>query len=121
MRQDIKKANQAKNPSKKVMYSGNIRLKVENAEDYIQVNRFCETLKVLSNMRIVSYNWSEKEGLNITISLKQPIPLEDILMLLPMIDKIYKKKKDIIVVLNCYSPETILPVLANPHDGILAV
>ena len=121
MKQEIKKANQTRDKSNKVMYSGNIRLKVENAEDYMQVNRFCETLKVLSNMSIVSNNWSEKEGLTITISLKQPIPLEDILMLLPMIDKIYKKKKDIIVVLNCYSPEIILPVLTNLEDRILAV
>ena len=121
MKQEIKKGNLTKNTSKKIMYSGNIPLKVENAEDYIQVNRFCETLKILSNMSIASYNWSEKEGLNITISLKQPIPLEDILMLLPMIDKIYKKKKDIIVVLNCYSPETILPVLTNSKEGILTV
>ena len=121
MRQEIKEGNLTRDKSNKVMYSGNIRLKVENAEDHIQVNRFCETLKVLSNMSIASYNWSEKEGLNITILLKQPIPLEDILILLPMIDKIYKKKKDIIVVLNCYSPETILPVLTNPEDGILAV
>lgn len=121
MRQQIKKSDQTKNKSKKVMYSGNIRLKIENAEDYIQVNRFCETLKVLSNMSIVSSNWSEKEGLTITISLKQQIPLEDILMLLPMIDKIYKKKKDIIVALNCYSPETMLPVLTKSSDGILTL
>ncbi len=121
MRQEIKKSDQTKNKSKKVMYSGNIRLKIENAEDYIQVNRFCETLKVLSNMSIVSSNWSEKEGLTITISLKQQIPLEDILMLLPMIDKIYKKKKDIIVALNCYSPETMFPVLVKSSDEILTV
>ena len=121
MGQEIKKSNLTRDKSNRATYSGNVQLKVENAEDHIQVNRFCETLKVLNNMSIVSYNWSEKEGLTITISLKQPTPLEDILMLLPMIDKIYKKKKDIIVVLNCYSPETILPVLTKPKDGILAV
>ena len=70
MRQEIKKNDQTKKKSKKVMYSGNIRLKIENAEDYIQVNRFCETLKVLSNMCIVSHNWSEKEGLDTGVSLK---------------------------------------------------
>jgi len=121
MREEIKKSNQTKDKSQKVMYSGNVRLKMENAEDHIQINRFCETLKILSNMSVVSINWSEKEGLTINISLKQQIPLEDILMLLPMIDKVYKKKKDIIVVLNCYSPEAILPTLTNPEDGILAV
>lgn len=121
MRQEIKKSNQTRDKAQKVMYSGNIRLKVENAEDYIQVNRFCEALKILSNMSVVSSNWSEKEGLHITIRLKQQIPLEDILMLLPMIDKVYKKKKDIIVVLNCYSPEIVFPVLTNPEDGILVL
>lgn len=100
------------------MYSGDVRIKLEKVEDYIQVNRFCEILRVLTNMKITSYNWSEKGGLNITISLKDPLPLEDTIERLPMIESITKKKKEIIIVFNCYSPETVFPVFSNSTDLI---
>ena len=102
-------------------YSDEVRLLLQAAEDRIQVKRFYDILKVFGNLNIVSYNWSEKEGLSITVSLKEPTALEDVLMLIPMIEKVYKKKKDIIVVLNCYSPDTTFPVLTNYNEGTLVI
>ena len=81
-------------------YQGEIRLKIETAEDHIEVNRFCDILKEMSNLRILSYNWSEKEGLNIFISLKDPTTLDEKLLRIPLVEKVNSKKKSLTVVLG---------------------
>ena len=121
MRQKNKQSHPKQEKINKIMYSGNVQLKFENVGDYIQVNRFCEILKILTNMKVNSYQWSEKEGLNISISLKDPLPLEEIIQRLPMIESITKKKKEVIIVFNCYSPETVFPVLSNNNEGMLTI
>ena len=121
MRQENKQSSTNHKQPNSVMYSGNLRLKFEKVDEYIQVDRFCGILKVLTNMKVNSYSWSEKEGLNISISLKDPLPLEEIIQRLPMIEKITKKKKELIVTLNCHSADTIFPVLNNNQEGILII
>ena len=118
MKRDGKQSSSKDVKPEREMYSGNVRIKLEKVQDYIQVNRFCEILRVLTNMKIASYDWSEKGGLNITISLKDPLPLEEIIHRLPMIESITRKKKEITIVFNSYSPETVFPVLSNLTERI---
>ena len=93
-------------------FFGEIRMHVESAENYIQVNQLCLHLKTVNNIEISSYNWSEKEGLIISLSLKNPVPLGDVLDKMPMIEQAYKnKKKEITVELNNAFPTTTTSTL----------
>ena len=92
-------------------FIGDIHLRVESAEDYIQVNQLCMHLKTINNLKISSYNWSEAKGLIIIISLQDVMPLCELLRQMPLVGRVYKKKKkNITVVLNTSSPETETPV-----------
>ena len=84
----------------KETYEGEIRLNIETTEDHIEVNRFCDILKEISDLRILSYNWSEKEGLNICISLKDPTTLDEKLLQIPLVEKVDSDKKSLTVVLG---------------------
>ena len=100
-------------------FSGDIRMHIESAENYIQVNQLCMHLKTVKNIEISSYNWSEKEGLVISLSLKDSVPLGDVLEQIPMVEQAYKKRrKEIIVELNNYIWETCAPVLTLYKEAI---
>ena len=116
---DKKSKSNGKNTGPNI-YQGDIRLTIESAEDYNEVNRFYEILKAIGNLSIVSYNWSEKKGLNIMISLKDSIALEDILLQIPQVEQVYSKKKMITVVFNTTLLETSTPVLGVSREGALA-
>lgn len=100
----MKNGNDKKNgrPVGSEDFTGDIHLKIEEAENHTQVDRFCFYLKSIDNLRISSYNWSESQGLVISISLKDTVPLGDILRKMPLVEQVYmkKKKKAITVVLN---------------------
>ena len=100
-------------------FSGNINLHIESAVDHTQVDQFCLYLKTIDNLRISSYNWSESKGLIIIISLKDAVPLGDILCQMPLVGQIYKKKKDITVVLNTPLSDTMPPVI-TASEGVVA-
>ena len=100
-------------------FSGNINLQIESAGDHTQVDQFCLYLKTIDNLRISSYNWSESKGLIIIISLKDAVPLGDILRQMPLVGQIYKKKKDITVVLNTPLLDTMPPVI-TASEGVVA-
>ena len=84
----------------KETYQGEIRLKIETSEDHLEVSRFCDVLKEISDLRILSYNWSEKEGLNICISLKDLTTLDEKLLRIPLVEKVDSDKKSLTVVLG---------------------
>lgn len=91
------------------LFTGDVRLHVESAENYIQVNQLCLYLKTNNNIKISSYNWSEKEGLVISLSLKDAVPLGNILEQIPLVEQSYKNKnREITVELN----ETLSPTTA---------
>jgi hypothetical protein len=96
-------------------FIGNINLQIESAEDHTQVDEFCLHLKKIDNLRISSYNWSEKKGLKIVISLKDAVPLGDVLRQMPLVGQVYKKKKDIAVVLITPVSDTTSPKTADPE------
>ena len=100
-------------------FVGNINLRIESAGDHTQVDQFCLYLKTIDNLRISSYNWSESKGLIIIISLKDAVPLGDILRQMPLVGQIYKKKKDITVVLNTPLLDTMPPVI-TASEGVVA-
>jgi len=101
-------------------FIGNIHLSIESAENYIQVNQLCLYLKTINNVQISSYNWSESKGLIISVTLKDTIPLGDILRQMPLVWQVYKKKKkDITVVLNTAVSETMPPVITT-SEGVVA-
>jgi hypothetical protein len=118
---DRKKDN--KNNGKEVGsedFIGDVKLLIEAAEDHIQVNEFCLYLKTIDNLRISSYNWSESKGLIIIISLKDAVPLGDMIRQMPLVGQVYKKKKkDITVMLNTSISETIPPVI-TASEGVVA-
>ena len=97
-------------------FIGAINLRIESAEDYTQVDQFCLYLKTINKLKISSYNWSEKKGLIIIISLKDAVQLCDILRQMPLVGQVYKKKKDIVVVLNTPLSETMPPVITVSEE-----
>ncbi|HEY98484.1 MAG TPA: hypothetical protein G4O16_09940 [Dehalococcoidia bacterium] len=98
-------------------FTGKINLRIESAEDHTQVNDFCVYLKEIKNLKISSFNWSESKGLMITISLKDTIPLGDRLRQVPLVEEVYKIKKDITVVLDTAFPATDTPVVSG-DEGV---
>ena len=101
-------------------YQGDIRLQIESAENYLEVTRFYEILKKVDNLSIVSYNWSEKEGLNIIISLKKPKPLGDILLKIPQVQLVEGNKKTLTVTLNTTTQGASLSDLEAMEEEALA-
>jgi hypothetical protein len=101
-------------------FQGNIRLQLESADSYTQVNKFCEYLKTFRNLRIISYSWSESKGLIIIISLQESAPLGDMLRQIPMVEQVYKRRKNIAVVLNTAPPETASPLVTLSPEEALA-
>jgi hypothetical protein len=100
-------------------FSGDIRMHIESAENYIQVNQLCLHLKTIKNLEISSYNWSEKEGLVISLSLKDSVPLGDVLDQMPMVEQAYKNKnKEITVELNNSVPVTTTSVLTLTRERV---
>ena len=100
--------------------NGDIRLHIESAVDYIQVNQFCMNLKTITGLKIASYSWSEKKGLIITISLGNPVPLGDLLRRMPLVGEVYKrKKKNITVALNTSVPEMMPEFVPFSEERIL--
>ena len=73
------------------LYEGNAWLEIKSLEDYKQIDQFIECLRLLENIRIKSFNWSENEGVTVVVSLQNPLPLGDILSQMPMIEHVYKK------------------------------
>ena len=108
-----------KNKDSLEYFSGDIRMHVESAENYIQVNQLCLHLKTVKNIKISSYNWSEKEGLVISLSLKDSVPLGEVLEQIPMVEQAYKNRsKEITVELNNHTWETYAPVLTLYKEAI---
>jgi hypothetical protein len=100
-------------------FTGNVRLHVESAENYVQVNQLCLHLKTNNNIKISSYNWSEKEGLVISLSLNDSVPLGDILEQIPLVEQTYQNKnQEITVELNDVFPTTPTPALALSKEYI---
>jgi hypothetical protein len=98
--------NRGKTNSEK--YIGDVRLHIESADNFTQLEEFCERLKALNDLEVIFYTWSETTGLAILISLKGSVPLIDKLRQMNMIERVYKKtKKDIVIALNSSYAETI--------------
>jgi hypothetical protein len=98
---------------------GNICLRLESVEDYTQVNRFCQYLDTIANLEIASRSWSEKEGLEVFICLKDPFPLSDKLRQSALVDEVHKTKKRVYtVVFNNSEGGTLSPRLALSEVGL---
>jgi len=112
--------NRGKTESEK--YIGDIRLHIESAENFTQLEEFCQNLKTINNLEVIFYTWSEKKGLAILISLKDSVPLVDKLRQIKIVEQVYKKtKKDIIVALNSSYAEIISSIRKTLKEGILVV
>jgi hypothetical protein len=100
-------------------FTGDIRLHVKSAENYVQVNQLCLHLETNNNIKISSYNWSEKEGLVISLTLKDSVPLGDVLEQIPLVEQSYKNKnREITVELNDTFSTT--PALAFSKECVSA-
>ena len=108
-----------KNKDSLELFFGDIRMHVKSAENYIQVNQLCMHIQTVKNVKISSYNWSEKEGLIISLSLKDSVPLGNVLDQIPMVEKAYKNRsKEITVELDNSYWETYAPVLKLNKEAI---
>jgi len=112
--------NKGKPDSEK--YIGDIRLHIESANNFTQLEEFCQKLKTINNLEVIFYAWSEIKGLTIIISLKDSVPLVDKLRQMNMVEQAHKKtKKDIIVTLNGCYVEMISSFRKSFREGILSV
>jgi len=101
-------------------FVGDIRLHIESAEDFTQLEEFYQKLKMINNLEIIFYIWSKTTGFAILVSLKDNIPLVDILGQMKMVAGAYRKtKKDIIVKLNMNYSEMISSIQKTLKKGIL--
>ncbi len=82
------------------LYEGEVQLAINSYADYEQVNQFIKCLRTVSNLDIVLNGWSEDEGNRIVVSLQKPMALGSILSEMPIVEKVYKKGGDVVVVLK---------------------
>lgn len=101
-------------------FIGKINLRIESAEDHTQVDRFCLHLKTIDKLKISSFNWSESKGLVIVISLENAVPLGDKLRQMPPVEHVYKRKKDIVVILDTDFPATATPFTSGCEGAAAA-
>lgn len=101
-------------------FTGDIRLHIESADNFTQLEEFCERLKNFNDLEVIFYTWSETTGLAILISLKNPVPLVDKLRQMNIVEHAYKKtKKDIVVALNNSYTQIISAIRKTLKEGIL--
>lgn len=99
---------------------GEIRLHIESAEKFTQLEEFLHILNTIKNLEIVFYGWSEKKGVVILIYLKTSVPLVNKLHQMKIVEQAYKKgKKDIVVVLNNSYSEMVSSIQKTLKEGIL--
>ena len=111
-----------KNKAGSQNYKGDIRLHIESAENFTLLEEFLQKLNTISNLEIVFYGWSKKNGLVILLYLKSSVPLINKLHQMKIVEQVYKKrKKDIVVVLNSAYTERISSIQKTLKERILAV
>ena len=88
--------------------TGSIRLKLKPAAYYKEMIHFYGILETLDDLKIVSHQWSET-SLDVLVSLNNVIPVDEILKKIPMVVGVHAEKEYTTVVLNHYSPDTVLP------------
>ena len=110
-----------KNTPNSENFYGNIRLYVESAENHTQVDQLCQYLNTVDNLKITSYDWSEKEGLVISFLLKEPTQLGVKLGEIDLVNQVYNKKNDITVVLNNTFTEKTPSILTLPEEQVLGI
>ena len=104
------------------LFIGDIRLHIESAENFTQLEEFYQKLQTISNLEVIFYTWSEIKGLAILVSLKDSVPLVDKLRQMNIVEQAYKKRrKDIVVVLNSSYAEIISSIRKTLKEGILVV
>lgn len=100
------------------LFTGDARLYIESTGDYTLVNQLCEYLKTTGNLMVTSYSWSEKKGLELNLKLPEAIALGNVLRGLPLVTRVYRQKKKIIVELNEATPEPTVLTLALSGERI---
>ena len=102
-------------------YDGEIHLRLVSVEDYTQVDRLCQDLQTISCLEIVARTWSEKNGLEISIRLKDPVPLAERLRQMTPVEEVYRTKKRVItVVLNNILGGTTSPLISPSDKDLFA-
>ena len=100
-----------------INYDGEIHLRLEYVKNFTQVDRFCQDLETITCLDIVARTWSEKKGLEISIMLREPVPLLDKLREMTPVEKVFRTKKRILtVVINNYLGGTTSPLI-SPSDN----
>ena len=77
------------------MYSGVVRLALAKQVDYESVKQFHELLSQMENLRLMSIGGSANEGTKIVVSIVEPIPLLQVLGVLPIVEQVFKKDDEI--------------------------
>jgi sulfite reductase alpha subunit-like flavoprotein len=82
------------------IYEGDVRLVVPSAVTLKHVTQFQEHLRKVDNLKIALVGGSVDEGVIIVVSLEQPVTLIRILNEMPMVEKVDKKGRNIVITLK---------------------
>ncbi|MFC1870413.1 hypothetical protein ACFLYE_04010, partial [Chloroflexota bacterium] len=89
------------------VYEGDVRLVVPFAISLKQVIQFQEHLRQLDKIRIALVGGSVNEGVIIVVSLQSPVNLIPILNEIPVVEKVEKKGKDVVITLKTSDAKTV--------------
>ena len=70
------------------VYEGEVQLAITPFESFSQINKFKKYLSSINDLKIISENWSEEEGLSIAISLQEPLALAHVLRDMPEVARV---------------------------------
>ena len=83
------------------IYEGQFKLVLQSLSlDVKQIRRFEGYLKQIENLKIVLSGGSQEEGIIIVVSIQKPINLTNIIGEIPVVEKVQKIDKNIIVTLK---------------------
>ena len=82
------------------IYEGNVRLLIFSPAGYKQIMQFKKQLGKVEGLRILLIGGSVDESNHIVVSLQKPVKLIGAISKMPIVDKVDKKGKDIVVTLR---------------------
>lgn len=97
---NTKDTKQASKDMSSELYVGDVQLVLSSHIDFHQLEKFEECLERAESLRLVWSGGSVNKGTIIAISAHEPVPLINILKEIPLVEKVDKKGKKIMVVLK---------------------
>jgi putative nucleotidyltransferase with HDIG domain len=82
------------------IYDGDIKLAIISPDGFREVRQFKKCLEDIKGLKVTLESWTETEGIIIVVSVQEPMALPVILSEMPMVEKVTRNQKSLLVTLK---------------------